>query len=114
LGDCDNGPTKKYLVDHKDDDDEHRRLYELSFGKRPEFELYDMEKDPGQMNNVADQVEYADVKQQLQKQLKTELASTSDPRETGGDAEQIFDKSEYFGGGPRHPGLPNPNKKKKN
>jgi len=113
LGDCDNGPTKTYMFNNQDKDELHRRWYELSFGKRPEFELYDMEKDPGQMNNVAGQADYAEVKRQLQKQLKSELASTSDPRETGGDAEQIFDKSEYFGGGPRYPGSPNPQKKKR-
>ena len=39
LGDCDNGPTKTYLVENQDVDDEHRRAYQLSFGKRPEFEL---------------------------------------------------------------------------
>ena len=110
LGDCDNGPTKTYMVDNKDKDEEHRRKYELAFGKRPEFELFDLSEDPDQLNNVADVAEYAAVKLQLVKQLKSELASTSDPRETGADADQIFDTPKYFGSGPRHPSTQKPKK----
>ncbi len=43
LGDCDNGPTKTYMVDNKDRDAEHQRLYDLAFGKRGAEELYDLE-----------------------------------------------------------------------
>jgi uncharacterized sulfatase len=102
------------MVDHRDKDEEHRQKYQLAFGKRPEFELYDLSQDPDQLNNVADQTEYAEVSLQLINQLKTELASTSDPRETGANAEEIFDKPEYFGGGPRHPSTQNPKKKQDN
>ena len=31
-----------------------KELFELAFGKRPAEELYDLKKDPGQLNNVAD------------------------------------------------------------
>jgi N-sulfoglucosamine sulfohydrolase len=112
LGDCDNGPTKTYMVENRNKDEEHQRKYELAFGKRPEFELFDLNQDPDQLKNVADQAEYAEVKSQLAKQLKSELASTSDPRETGADAEQIFDKPDYFGSGPRHPSTQATKKKK--
>ena len=53
LADCDNGPTKTYMVNNRDKDAHHRKLYELSFGKRPADELYDLSKDPHQLNNVA-------------------------------------------------------------
>ncbi len=101
-GDCDNGPTKTYMIDNRDKDEEHRRKYELAFAKRPEFEMYDMSKDPAQMNNIADEAEYADVKTRLLKQLDAELNSSSDPRALGKGSE-TFDKREYFGSGPKHP-----------
>ena len=103
LGDCDNGPTKTYMVDHQDKDDDHRKKWELSFGKRPQVELYDLSKDASQLANVAGNAEYAQVQAELLDQLKSELASSGDPRETGQDAAKIFDEPKYFGSGPRHP-----------
>ena len=38
-------------------------------GKRPAEELYDVGKDPYQMNNVAERPEYADVKKKLRADL---------------------------------------------
>lgn len=103
LGDCDNGPTKSYMVDNRDKDDDHRKKYELAFGKRPAFELYDLKKDPGQLNNVADQETYqADLKR-LTDKLQSDLVATEDPRETGGTGIELFENSKYFGSGPRHP-----------
>lgn len=114
LGDCDNGPTKTYMVDNREKDDAHRLAYDLAFSKRPEYELFDMSKDPGQLKNVADDAEYAEVKSQLLQQLKSELASSGDPRETSQNAAEIFDESGYFGGAPLHPSIPRPQKGKKN
>ncbi len=112
-GDCDNGPTKTYMVENKDKDADHRRKFELSFAKRPEFELYDLGNDPSQMNNVAGEAEYAEVQQQLLQQLNAELTSTSDPRILGTGAE-TFDQREYFGGSPLHPSTDRPNRKTNN
>lgn len=114
LGDCDNGPTKTYIVDNKDKDDEHRRKYELSFGKRPEFELYDLSKDANQTNNVASVQEYAEIKNELISRLKSKLLSTGDPRETDADADSIFDKPKYWGSGPKHPSVLKKKKRKMN
>lgn len=102
LGDCDNGPTKTYMVDHRDDDAEHRRKYDLSFAKRPEFELYVQANDPGQLNNVADQAAYRSVVADLNDRLSAELKRTGDPRILGTGA-KVFDETKYLGGGPRHP-----------
>ena len=99
-GDTDNGPTKTYIVENKDKDDTHRKMYDLSFAKRPAEELFDLEKDPEQLHNVADDPAYAEVKQKLAKQLSAELKATSDPRIVGG---VDFDAFPYLGGGPRHP-----------
>jgi arylsulfatase A-like enzyme len=101
LGDCDNGPTKTYMVENRDADEEHRMLYELSFGKRPAEELYDCRRDPEQMLNLAEDPAYAEVKEKLAAQLLEQLEISGDPRVVGGAG--LFDKVPYLGHGPRHP-----------
>jgi N-sulfoglucosamine sulfohydrolase len=103
LADCDNGPTKTYMVDNRGKDDLHRRLYDLSFGKRPRVELYDVKKDPEQLTNVAGKPQYADVQKKLAAQLMAELKATGDPRVVGGG--ELFDDYPYYGGGPTKPGF---------
>ena len=95
-GDIDGSPTKTYMMERRDDP-KVRKLFELAFEKRPTEELYDLEKDPAQLNNVAEKAEYAGVKGKLTAALMTELKVTKDPRILGkGDA---FDKYPYYGGG---------------
>ncbi|MEM7144781.1 MAG: sulfatase [Verrucomicrobiota bacterium] len=108
--DTDNGPTKSYIVDNKDKDDEHRRAYELCFGFRPEIELYDLAKDPGQLNNIADDPEYTATLKKLIAQLDADLEETKDPRAVGNAP---FDTYPYGGGAPKFPGLRKEPKKKK-
>jgi arylsulfatase A-like enzyme len=110
FADCDNGPTKTYMVENRDKDAEHRRLFDLSFAKRPEFELFDLRKDPIQQKNEAANPEYAEVLKKLAKQLDDELRATGDPRVVGG-AEK-FDAYPYGGGAPKYTDTPK-NKKKK-
>jgi N-sulfoglucosamine sulfohydrolase len=50
-----------------------------AFQQRPEFELYDMEKDPQEMKNLADDPAYAEVRKQLHSQLTARLKETNDP-----------------------------------
>ncbi|HKK10607.1 MAG TPA: hypothetical protein VJ939_07195, partial [Bacteroidales bacterium] len=99
-GDCDNGPTKYYMIKNKDKDVHHKHLYDLSFAKRPEYELYDMIKDPWQMKNLAYNPEYAAVFEKLSEQLNEELKATKDPRITGGG--EKFDQYPYTGWGPQY------------
>jgi len=101
LGDCDNGPTKSYMVENQGKDQEHQKLYNLAFGKRPGEELYDCKKDPEQLVNVAGDPAYAAIKEKLSAQLMEQLLATGDPRVTGGGDE--FDVVPYLGHGPRHP-----------
>jgi arylsulfatase A-like enzyme len=101
LGDCDNGPTKTYMVDNKDKDENHGHLWDLSFGKRPAEELYDCRKDPSQLVNLADDPEHAEVKESLSAQLMEQLELTGDPRVSGAGDE--FEQHPYYGSGPRHP-----------
>lgn len=91
---CDGSPTKSYLTDLKTDDKEYK-FFEMSFGMRPEEELYDIQDDPDCMNNLAELAEYAELKTKLRKQMEAELAAQGDPRTLGnGD---IFDKYQYDG-----------------
>jgi len=101
LADCDNGPTKFYMFANRKDD-EVKKLYDLAFAKRPAEELYDLEKDPDQLNNVADDPAYAEAKKRLAGELTAYLKKTGDPREHG--AGDKFDKYPYYGGSPRWPG----------
>jgi len=101
LGDCDNGPTKSYMVENREKDQEHLALYELAFGKRPAEELYDCQKDPDQLINLAEDPAYAEIREKLSKQLMDQLLATEDPRATGGGDD--FDTVTYLGHGPRHP-----------
>jgi N-sulfoglucosamine sulfohydrolase len=101
LGDCDNGPTKTYMVENRELDDLHRRLYDLAFAKRPAEELYDCRNDPGQMVNLAGDPDYAKVREALSGQLMEQLRLTGDPRVIGGA--EAFDEVPYLGQGPRHP-----------
>ena len=101
LADCDNGPTKTYLWEHRNDP-AVKKYYDLAFGKRPAEELYDLTKDSGQMVNVAADPAYANIKRELAKRLMDELKATGDRRVTGsGD---FYDQQEYLGGAPKWPG----------
>ncbi|MHC4681661.1 MAG: sulfatase-like hydrolase/transferase [Planctomycetota bacterium] len=92
--DVDAAPTKSYMLKYRDDP-KVERLFELGFGKRPAEELYDLGKDPDQLNNVADRPRYAGIKKRLSAALMAELKATKDPRVLGkGDA---FDKYPYYG-----------------
>ena len=102
LSDCDNGPTKSYIVQNKDRDATHRRSYDLCFAKRPEYELYDVKGDPNQTINVADRPEFQATLAALKVELDRELAATGDPRAVG-RGDEVFDSPEYFGGAPQHP-----------
>jgi N-sulfoglucosamine sulfohydrolase len=91
--DVDGSPTKTYMMDHRDDP-AVAPLFDLSFGKRPAEELYDLLNDPDQLSNVADREEFQKVKEDLAAQLMSELRSTRDPRVLGrGD---VFDTYEHY------------------
>ena len=85
---CDSSPTKTYLQSILKSDTEYR-FYEMSFGKRPQEELFDVVNDPDCINNLADDPQHQKIKNRLWNQLKQELTSQEDPRILGnGD---IFD-----------------------
>ena len=61
LPDEDAGPTKAWLVMHRNDP-EWKSFYDLAYGKRPREELYDLKLDPHQVKNVATEPSYAKVR----------------------------------------------------
>ncbi len=85
---CDGSPTKSF-IQSLETDPKLARYFQLSFGKRPEEELYDMVKDPDCVNNLAANESFSAIKNRLWKQLESELTAHGDPRILG--AGDIFD-----------------------
>ncbi len=85
---CDASPTKSFLTELSQSDPQFR-YFELSFGKRPLEELYDMRNDQDCVNNLAAKPEFADLKDALFEQMKAELTAQGDPRILGNG--EIFD-----------------------
>ena len=95
FADCDDGPTKAFLMDNRDHP-EIQTFFSLSFGKRPAEELYDLEKDADQLHNVALENGYEQVRAKLSARLLDELKASGDPRAAGGPV--LFDKYPYRAG----------------
>jgi N-sulfoglucosamine sulfohydrolase len=93
FGEVDSSPTKTLMMDKKE---EFKLYYDLAFGMRPAEELYVIESDPSQINNVAGLAEYAEVKEKLSQQLQDYTAETGDPRALGEFAP--WDYYPYYGG----------------
>jgi arylsulfatase A-like enzyme len=66
-------------VDHRGETD-WKPFFDRAYGKRPREELYDLEQDPHQMKNVADDPDYASIAAELRQRLLAELSRTGDPR----------------------------------
>lgn len=79
LPDEDAGPTKAWLVGAREEA-EWKEHFDWVYGKRPKYELYDLKADPFETNNVADESAYAEIREELEKELMTELRETGDPR----------------------------------
>ena len=79
LPDEDAGPTKSWIVRHRDDP-KWKFYFDHAYGRRPMVELFDLRKDPHQMQNVADDPAYREIVAQLKARLLTELKETGDPR----------------------------------
>lgn len=77
--DMDASPTKAWMIYHRHEETV-KPLFELSFGKRPREELYDLRKDPHYMKNVAYDEEYLSVREKLADRLMKVLTEHADPR----------------------------------
>jgi len=94
FGEVDSSPTKTLLMDNKDKPG-FKRFYDLAFAKRPAEELYHVGRDPGQLENLAGNPEFASVLKKLSARLQEHLVRTGDPRALGLDAP--WDYYPYYG-----------------
>ncbi len=90
----DGSPTKTYVLDTRRKKG-IMEFWQLNFGKRPAEELYNIDKDPFCMVNLAEDENYAELKSKMEGEMKEKLTEQADPRILGnGD---IFDNYEYQG-----------------
>jgi N-sulfoglucosamine sulfohydrolase len=89
--DIDASPTKAWMVEHRNDENVVP-LLDFAWNKRPAEELYDLRKDPFQMNNLAGNPEYEPVRKKLRTELMGELKANKDPRLTN----DAFDHEPYL------------------
>ncbi len=104
LADCDSGPTKAWVVEHRNDPN-YASYYEMAFGKRPREELYVLADDRDEVKNVAADAKYASIKAQLDKRLMDELRTTGDPR--------VVDNGKFYETPPMAGPIPAPPGKKR-
>ncbi len=81
LPDDDAGPTKAWFVGARKSPEWYDQ-FDKFYGRRPTLELYDLRKDPDEMNNVAEDPAYAAVRKEMTEQLFAILRETGDPRMT--------------------------------
>ncbi len=79
FADMDASPTKAWLVTHRNEP-QWKWHYDFAFGKRPGEELYDVRNDPDQVNNLAADPKFAEIKAQLSARLMKTLTDAKDPR----------------------------------
>ena len=91
----DPSPTKQFMLEQRNEL-AVKPIAALSFDRRPQDELYDLRKDPGQVRNVAADPAYASDKKRLATRLALELAASGDPR---------FAAAGSGGASDPHPGL---------
>jgi len=75
---CDSSPTKDLILNLHEQG--ITRYYDLSFGKRPRFELFDIREDPNCLINLASDPAYQSLRDELYLELMDMLEKTEDPR----------------------------------
>lgn len=83
--DIDGSPSKSFMMENSE---KYPELFANAFSKRLSEQLYDIKNDPGCVVDLAHDPEYAEIKNQLRKQLDDELTAQGDPRMFGSE---IFD-----------------------
>jgi len=91
-GDLDASPTKAFITLGLGKP-EMQEYLDIAFGLRPKEELYDLKKDPHQLNNVAQSADYSDYRNTLSTRLMKVLKETGDPRVEGDGS--TYDKSPF-------------------
>ncbi|MEM9260414.1 MAG: sulfatase, partial [Bacteroidota bacterium] len=81
-GDVDNSITKMLILAGIAPPGDETNYYQLAFAKRPAEELYDLAKDPEQLQNLAEDERYEATRSTLRRRLEGHLRETKDPRMT--------------------------------
>nr|MBA2355528.1 hypothetical protein [Acidobacteriota bacterium] len=97
FGDIDASPSKALLMDRRRDP-AIASYFELATMKRPAEELYDLSRDPHQVENLAGQPAHVDAQQRLRAELDRWMRDTGDPRATADD--DRWDGYPYYGARP--------------
>jgi arylsulfatase A-like enzyme len=105
FGDIDGSPTKDLIIEKQKNATLHPEkknispnfFFDLAMDKRPDEELYDLKKDPNQLQNVADVAKYEQALEKHRKILSRWMEKTDDPR--AGDGKAKFDEYPYYGAG---------------
>lgn len=92
--DIDPSPTKTFLIEHHANP-AVRPFFELATAKRPAEELYDVQNDPYNIHNLADDPDYADILESMRTQLMNTLRETGDPR-VAGPVPDVFENYQRF------------------
>lgn len=77
---CDGSPTKTVLLDERRNGPDTAGFWRMSFGKRPEFEMYDTATDPYCLQNLAGRAMFDDQQKHLDSTLMETLKAQHDPR----------------------------------
>jgi uncharacterized sulfatase len=80
--DIDAAPSLTFLVEHRDAP-QIARFFHLAVDKRPAEELFDIQNDPGCLNNLAGQAALETTRAELSARLEQYLTETEDPRLLG-------------------------------
>lgn len=96
---CDGGPTKTEVLKARTEP-RHKHLWQECFGKRGQEELYDLQKDPDCLRNLAADDGCRALKERLKKQLFDELTAQEDPRMFGRG--EMFEQYPYAQPGVRN------------
>lgn len=77
--DVDAAPSKSFLAENYNNP-EIKPYFDLAFGKRPEFELYDVKNDPFCMTNLAGNSGFSAIETGMREALLKELEKSGDPK----------------------------------
>ena len=75
----------------KQKDPEIEKYFKLAVSKRPKEQLFNIQKDPGCLKNLANDPNHANIRNELSLQLQEYLKETNDPRALdGGDIFETY------------------------
>jgi arylsulfatase A-like enzyme len=89
---CDGSPTKTEIL-MMNRKEQNKSFWQLSFGRRPAEELYNIKEDPDCMINLATNEKFNQIKSQLKGQMEEMLRRQEDPRMFGNG--HVFDAYPY-------------------